>query len=61
MTKIVGATSLFFLSLNGTYRAMGYESRDKINPQFSDHCFTGEYPIEIEEINNAKQKNDKRK
>ena len=61
MTKIVGATSLFFLSLSGTYKAMGYNHRDQLNPQFSDHCFTGEYPIEIEEIKNAKQKNDKRK
>ena len=61
MTKIVGATSLFFLSLSGTYKAMGYNDRDQLNPQFSDHCFTGEYPIEIEEIKNAKQKNDKRK
>ncbi len=54
MTKIVGAKSLFFLSLNGTYKAMGYEKRNDKNPQFSDHCFTGEYPINVEEIQNFK-------
>ncbi len=37
MTKIVGAKSLFFLSLKGTYVAMGYKNRDNENPQFSDH------------------------
>ena len=54
MTRIVGAKSLFFLSLTGTYIAMGYENRDNKNPQFSDHCFTGDYPIDIEEIQNLK-------
>ena len=54
MTKIVGAKSLFFLSLKGTYVAMGYKNRDNENPQFSDHCFTGDYPINVEEIQNFK-------
>ena len=53
MTKIVGAKSLFFLSLNGTYKAMGYEKRDDQQPQFSDHCFTGDYPINVDEILNV--------
>ena len=52
MNKIVGAASLFFLSLKGTYVAMGYKNRDNKNPQFSDHCFTGDYPINVEEIQN---------
>ena len=47
MTKIVGATSLFFISLEGTYKAMGEDYRDSDCPQFTDHCFTGEYPIEV--------------
>ena len=50
MTKLVGAKSLFFLSLDGTYKAMGYNERNKELPQFTDHCFTGEYPIDISEI-----------
>mgnify|MGYP006084941917 FL=1 len=48
MTKIIGATSLFFLSLEGTYKAMGYKKRRAKNPQFTDHCFTGDYPVKLE-------------
>ena len=50
MTKLVGATSLFFLSLEGTYKAMGCEKRNSQQPQFTDHCFTGDYPIDVSEI-----------
>jgi|TARA_B110000263_G_scaffold250195_1_gene271501 amidophosphoribosyltransferase len=49
MTKIIGATSLFFLSLEGTYKAMGYKKRRAKDPQFTDHCFTGDYPVKLEE------------
>ena len=45
MTKIVNAKSLKFLSIEGLYKAMGYESRNPSYPQFTDHCFTGDYPI----------------
>ena len=45
MTKIIGVNSLFFLSLDGTYKAMGYKKRNAKSPQFTDHCFTGEYPV----------------
>ena len=48
ITKIIGSTSTFFLSLEGTYKAMGHDKRDDKNPQFTDHCFTGEYPIQPE-------------
>ena len=58
MTKIVGATSLFFLSLEGTYKAMGYDYRDDQVPQFTDHCFTGEYPIAVDELLNLEVVND---
>jgi amidophosphoribosyltransferase len=47
MRNSIGATSLFFLSLDGTYKAMGQDKRDNINPQFTDHCFTGEYPTQL--------------
>ena len=47
MRNSIGATSLFFLSLDGAYKAMGQEKRDNINPQFTDHCFTGEYPTQL--------------
>jgi amidophosphoribosyltransferase len=44
MRKFIGADSLAFLSVDGIYRAMGYDGRDPARPQFTDHCFTGEYP-----------------
>jgi amidophosphoribosyltransferase len=44
--KFINAKSLKFLSLDGLYRALGEEKRNKSYPQFSDHYFTGEYPIE---------------
>ena len=47
MRKYIGADSLAFLSLAGLYRAMGHESRDPVRPQYTDHCFTGEYPTPL--------------
>ena len=44
MRKFMGATTLAFLSVDGIYRAVGVEQRDARNPQFTDHCFTGDYP-----------------
>ena len=44
MRKFIGADSLAFLSIDGIYRAMGENGRDAARPQFTDHCFTGEYP-----------------
>ena len=45
MCKHIGAKTLKFLSLNGLYKALGYEKRNNAYPQFSDHYFTGDYPI----------------
>jgi|TARA_Y100000310_G_scaffold94418_1_gene92059 amidophosphoribosyltransferase len=39
------AKTLQFLSIEGLYKSMGYEKRNSSYPQFTDHCFTGEYPI----------------
>ena len=47
MRAFIGADSLAFLSVEGIYRAMGYERRDPARPQFTDHCFTGEYPTPL--------------
>jgi amidophosphoribosyltransferase len=44
MRQFIGADSLAFLSVEGIYKAMGFEGRDPVKPQFTDHCFTGEYP-----------------
>jgi amidophosphoribosyltransferase len=47
MRRFMGAASLAFLSVDGLYRAMGCDRRDAVCPQFSDHCFTGEYPTDL--------------
>ncbi len=47
MRAFIGADSLSFLSVEGIYKAMGYESRDPVRPQFTDHCFTGDYPTPL--------------
>ena len=45
MQAHIGADSLAFLSVDGLYKAMGYpEGRNAERPQFTDHCFTGDYP-----------------
>ena len=43
----IGAKSLKFLSIDGLYKAMGYEKRNNTYPQLTDHYFTGDYPVEI--------------
>ena len=45
MTDYINAKSLKFLSLEGLYKALIGEKRNSIYPQFSDHYFTGEYPV----------------
>ena len=55
ISKYIGAKSLKFLSLDGLYRAMGYEKRNNEKPQFSDHHFTGDYPIKpLDNLNDDK-------
>jgi len=46
MCEYINATSLKFLSLDGLYKALLNEKRNPNYPQFSDHYFTGDYPIE---------------
>ena len=45
MAKFIGVKSLRFLSVNGLYNAMGCKKRNEKHPQFTDHCFTGDYPV----------------
>ena len=46
MTRSLGVDSLGFLSVEGLYWAMG-ETRNPVCPQFTDHCFTGDYPTPL--------------
>jgi amidophosphoribosyltransferase len=50
MRAYIGADSLAFLSVEGIYRAMGCERRDPLCPQFTDHCFTGDYPTPLTDL-----------
>ena len=45
--EYIGAKSLKFLSINGLYKALGFEKRNKSYPQLTDHYFTGDYPVEL--------------
>jgi amidophosphoribosyltransferase len=50
MRAFMGADSLAFLSVDGIYRACGFEGRDAQRPQFTDHCFTGDYPTHLTDV-----------
>jgi amidophosphoribosyltransferase len=45
MCEHIKAKSLKFLSLEGLYKALTGSKRNSSYPQFSDHYFTGDYPI----------------
>ena len=50
MREYIGVDSLAFLSVDGIYRAMGLAGRDNAAPQFTDHCFTGDYPTRLTDL-----------
>ena len=53
--EYIGAKSLKFLSVNGMYRAIGFDGRNESYPQLTDHYFTGEYPVKpIDELGDNK-------
>ena len=58
MRKFINATTLQFLSIEGLYKSMGYEKRNSSYPQFTDHCFTGEYPVKPIDANDKDFIND---
>ena len=56
MCNFIGADSLAFLTVDGLYKAMGHKNgRDNDNPAYTDHCFTGDYPTQLQD-----QKNDEK-
>ena len=55
MRAFIGADSLAFLSVDGIYRAMGYSGRDAAAPAFTDHCFTGDYPTPLTDLEQEKR------
>ena len=50
MRAYIGCDSLAFLSIDGLYRALGEAGRDPLRPQFTDHCFTGDYPTNLTDV-----------
>ncbi len=56
MRKFIGVASLAFLSIDGIYKSMGYERRDPHRPQFTDHCFTGDYPTPLRDLTGERGK-----
>ena len=57
MCDYIKAKSLKFLSLEGIYNALIKEKRNSSYPQFSDHYFTGDYPIKpYDNLNGVKVK-----
>lgn len=47
MAAYIEVDSLAFISMDGVYRAMGYNARNHDAPQFCDACFTGDYAIPL--------------
>ncbi len=45
--ELIGAKSLKFLNIDGLYKAMGFEKRNNLYPQLTDHHFTGDYPVKV--------------
>ena len=53
--EFLGAASCNFLSIDGLYKALINQKRNNNYPQFSDHYFTGEYPIKaLDKLGNEK-------
>jgi amidophosphoribosyltransferase len=50
MRQFIGVTSMSFISIEGVYRSTGFAGRDSHRPQFTDHCFTGDYPTHLTDI-----------
>ena len=50
MRDDIGVDSLEFISIEGLYKALGYDGRDDGDPQFTDHCFTGDYPTPLTDV-----------
>ena len=55
MCKYIGADTLGFLSLDGLYQSMGCSrGRNNNTPEYTDHCFTGDYPTNLNDYKSEK-------
>ncbi len=55
MRKSLEVDTLGFLSVEGLYWALGEAGRNASQPQFSDHCFTNDYPTRLHDRDYAKK------
>ncbi|HEX3666293.1 MAG TPA: amidophosphoribosyltransferase [Rhizomicrobium sp.] len=55
MRRHIEADSLAFVSIDGMYRATGAARRNDNHPQFCDACFSGDYPIELTDIEGGRK------
>jgi amidophosphoribosyltransferase len=55
MCRFIGADSLEFLSIDGLYDAVNGAKRNPASPQFTDHCFTGDYPTPLTDLDGSAQ------
>src|ERR1041385_2192147 len=56
MRQFINADSLSFISMEALYRAMGGAKRDAKRPQFCDACFSGDYPIELTDVEGGRKR-----
>jgi amidophosphoribosyltransferase len=56
MARFIGVDSLAFVSMDGLYRAVGEARRDPVNPRFCDACFSGDYPISLDDLDDPEER-----
>lgn len=52
VAKMIGVDKLFYLSIDGLYRAVNSSKRNNEDPQYCDACFTDKYPIRLTDKEN---------
>ena len=57
MADLINVDTLAFISIDGLYRAVGFQNRNNDTPQFCDACFSGNYPIALSDRDNSFQQN----
>jgi len=55
MKNYICADSLAFVSIDGLYRATGERGRNAKAPQYCDACFSGEYPIQLPDVDGGRR------
>ena len=48
--ELIGADSLSYISLDGLYKALGEMRRNGEKRSYCDACFSGDYPVELEDF-----------